>query len=316
MTTTVEERVEYIPLHNIKPSDIALRSVDRNSEKYLGLVESIRSKGVLNAILVTEMGDGIFGLADGLHRFTAARDAGLSRIPALVKSLSDTELMEAQIMTNLHKIETKPVEYTKQLYRLLAADPMLTMHDLADKLSVSTTWLRDRLSLVNLTESIQELVNEDKIKLANAFALAKLPAEEQADFVDRAMTDSPQMFVPVVGARVKEIKDANKKGKEAAPAEFVAVAQLRSRGDVEAERGKFGAGPEVLSATGAKTAQEGWQAALAWVLRLDPAGIEEQRTRFETRKKQREEARDRAKQEREKKKQEAAAAAAADISKL
>lgn len=310
----VEDRVEIIPLHNIKPSDVALRTVDKQSEEYLKLVDSIKEKGILNPVLVSDLGDGIYGLIDGLHRFNGARDAGLHKIPALIKSLEDTALMEAQIITNLHKVETKPMEYTKQLFRLLSADPMLTKADLAEKLSVTTKWLEDRLSLSNLKKEIQELVNEGRIKLANAYSLAKLPEDEQAEYVDRAMTDPPTQFIPLVSQRIKEIKDANKKGKSASPSEFTPIARLQSRSVLETELTNPTNIDSVIS--GCKTPQDAYLATLRWVLNLHPAGVEEQRARYEQRKAQLAQAKEDAKIAREKKKQEEAAKAAADIEKL
>lgn len=309
-----EERVEIIPLHCIKPSDVALRAVDKESDDYLKLVDSIRTNGILNPILVSDLGEGVYGLIDGLHRYNGARDAGKTTIPALIRSFEDTALMEAQIITNLHKVETKPMEYTKQLFRLLSADPMLTKSDLADKLSVTTKWLEDRLSLSNLKRDIQELVNEGRIKLANAYSLAKLPEDEQAEYVDRAMTDPPTSFIPLVSQRIKQIKDANKQGRNPAPAEFTPIARVQSRSTLETELEKQTNVSNILK--GAKTVEEAYANTLRWVLNLHPEGVEEQRSRWEQRKAQLAQAKEDAKKARELKKQEAAAAAAADISRL
>lgn len=315
-SATIESNVATVGLHQIKPSDVALRSVDKASEDYLQLVQSVIKNGILNPVLVSDLGEGVYGLIDGLHRYTAAKDAGLKTMPVLIKNLADSELMEAQIITNLHKVETKPMDYTKQLYRLLSANPLMTISDLADKLSTPYSWLSQRLSLTNLDKGIQDLVNEGQIGLSNAYALAKLPIEEQAEYVDRAMTDAPQSFVPVVHARVKQIKDANKKGKDSAPAEFVAIPKFQSKAAIETELSNFVVGPTVIADEGASTPEEIFKAALRWCMSLHKAGIQEQKQRYEQRLAQREEAKAKAKAEREKKKQEEAAAKAADIANL
>lgn len=309
-------RVENLPVHMIKPSEFALRAVDRSSEAYLALVDSIRQNGILNAILVTDSGEGVYGLVDGLHRLTAAKDAGKNTIPAVIKNMADAALMEAQIITNLHKVETKPMDYTKQLYRLLSADPMLTRAGLAAKLNCPVSWLDARLSLSNLTPDIQDLVNDGRISLANGYALAKLPQDEQGDYVDRAVSDPPTMFVPLVSARQKQIKDAARQGREAAPASFEAVARVQSRATLLTERESFKAGPTVLKEVGANSAQEGWQAAIQWSLSLDPSSVKDQAQRYEDRKKAREDAREKAKAEREARKIQEAAEAAARIENL
>jgi len=128
-----------VSLKKIRLNPVALRDVDRESEGYLGLVDSIKSSGVLNPIVVrpikdSETGEELYGLVDGLHRFTAAGDAGLDTIPAHIKSMEEADILAAQIIGNIHRVETRPVEYSKQLQRILAQDPMLSMTALAAKL--------------------------------------------------------------------------------------------------------------------------------------------------------------------------------------
>lgn len=309
--------VAEVLIHCIKPAEVALRAVDTTSEEFLGLVSSIERDGILNAISVTDLGDGTYGLVDGLHRYTAAKAAGLKTLPVVIKDLDAVRLMEAQIIANIHKVDTKPVDYTKQLYRLMNADPLMTIGDLASRLSRPVSWLNQRLSLSNLTKPIQELVNEGQINLSNAYALAKLPQEEQAEYVDRAQTDPPGQFVPVVSQRVKQIRDANKKGKDAAPAEFEPISRLISKKDVEAVlNNPSTVAAKVLEEEGVSDLQGAFTAALKWVLNLNKSGVEEQRARYEQRKAQLKEAQEKAKKQREEKRQEEAARRAADVSQL
>lgn len=98
-----------IPLSKIRENPVALRSVNRTSPDYLGLVDSIKQVGVMSSISVRELkdpatGDVLYGLIDGLHRFSAAQDAGLSEIPAQIKTFNEAAILEAQIIANAHKI--------------------------------------------------------------------------------------------------------------------------------------------------------------------------------------------------------------------
>src|SRR5688572_23183671 len=106
-----------IPLGMIRENPDALRAVDKESENFLGLVDSIKQKGVLNAISVREVvapsGAKEYALIDGLHRFHAAIAAALTEIPAQVFSLDQAEVYEAQIEANVHKVETKHMDYCK-----------------------------------------------------------------------------------------------------------------------------------------------------------------------------------------------------------
>lgn len=100
-----ETVLKLIPLRQIRENPVALRAVNRTSDGYVELVDSIKRNGVYNGILVREVkdpdsGEVLYGLIDGLHRFSAAQDAGLTEIPAQVRSMADAEVLEAQVIAN------------------------------------------------------------------------------------------------------------------------------------------------------------------------------------------------------------------------
>jgi len=306
-----------IQIAEIRENPVALRAVNNEDERYLGLVESIKAQGFLGTITVRPSKDGETGqdyyeLVDGLHRFCAAKDAGLTEINVDIVELNDDQVLEAQIMTNIHKVETKPIDYSKQLLRILSRNPLMTEAELAMKLGKSTQWIKERLGLTKIaSEEIQSLVNEGKITLANAYALAKLPAEEMADFVDRAITLSPDEFVPACQARAKEIRDAKRKGENADVAEFAPVAFLQKMKDVKEEL-ETGAVASVLLSD-CQTPMDGYKRAIEWMLHLDPKSVEAQKAKDDARKAERDAAkkkRDIAKAEKTAQKAKEAAAAA------
>jgi len=258
-----------VKLALIRESEVALRAVNRQSEKYLQLVESIRKVGVLNSITVRQDTDGThFVLVDGLQRLTASRDAGLEEVPANLMDGTPDEMavLQAQIIANIHKIETRPVEYSQQLRRILSGNPLMTLRELASMVAQSESWVNQRLGLLKLDEKIGELVDAGTINLSNAYALAKLPPEEQASYVDRAMTDQPTSFLPTVHARVKEIRDAKNQGRDAAPAVFAPVAYLRKLTEVKAEMETPTVGAVVCATEDCNTPIDGFNAAVKWFL--------------------------------------------------
>ena len=315
-----KSRLAHVPVSLIVESEVALRGVDRQSEDYLQLAESVRLSGVLEPVLLREISDpsGVirYGLINGLQRYTAAKDAGQTEIPAHVVDIAEGDLMQAQIITNLHRVETRPAQYSVQLRRLISANPMLTMKDLANKLSVSTKWIEDRLSLTKLHKDIQKLVDQDDLKLANAYALAKLPVDEQLNYVDQAMTSKSVEFTGLIAQRAKEIKDAKRQGREPKAQEFIPIERVKSLSDLKQERTNFSNMGAVLSEAKAKTPEDGFKACIDWVLRMDKTSVAEQKATYEQKKKEREAARERAKVEREKKRQDEAAAKQADLMNL
>lgn len=316
-----EGSVGKIPISKIRENPVALRSVNRQSEEYLGLVDSIRRSGVLNAILVREIrdpetGEMLYGLVDGLHRFSASQDAGLSEIPAQVRKMEDAAVLEAQIIANVHKVETRPVEYSKQLMRILAQNPTLTVSELATKLAKSPTWLADRLGLVKLPEAIGALVDEGKIVLSNAYAMAKLAAlapDEVANFVDRGMTQTPQEFVPVVTQRIKELKDLKRQGRDATPTVFEPHPTLRKLSEIKEESTTKQVGSVLTRELRVTDPVQAFNLGVLWTLQMDPATVEARKRKESERLAALEAEKEKKKIEKEKREQEKALKAAAEI---
>lgn len=220
--------------------------------------------------------------------------------------------MSAQIIANIHKIETKPVEYTAHLKRILEINPTMTMLELADMVKQSITWLNNRFNLLKLIPAIKEKVDGGAINVTNAYQLAKLPADEQINFVDSAVSMPPGEFAGVVNARVKEIRAARAKGGEAKPPEFEAAPHLRTFKDIR-DRREQGNVEEILTVANATTAVEGAKAVLDWVCQMDPKSVAIAKQKWEDRKRQQKEAAEKRAAEKEAKKQQTAAQVGSEV---
>lgn len=198
--------------------------------------------------------------------------------------------------------------------RILAQNPLLTMAELATKLAKSSQWLGERLNLVKLPDAIGTLVDEGKINLSNAYALAKLAAvepEEVQNWLERSMTEPPSMFVVGCQARVKEIKDARRQGREATPTEFIPIAHLRKISELKTEMETSTIAPALIKHTGVKSEVEAFQLGIRWALHMDPVSIEEAKRKDAERKIQLEAEKAKRKQEKEEQKKAEAAKATA-----
>lgn len=290
MSEIVQGRLAHIPVKQVRENPAALREVDQTSEKWAEFVSNVRAKGVLKPILVhekidLETGETIFGLSDGLHRLTAAKAAGLDTIPANIVPLEEAQVLETQLMLNFHVIQTKPIEFSKGIVRMLGLNPTMTMTDLCNKLNVNSNWLTQRLSLLKLKDEYQSLVEENKLNLTNAYALAKLPLEEQPNFIDRAMTEKPDVFVQVANERAKEIRDAKRKGGDAAAETFVATPHGRKVGELKDELDN-GAISSAFKSKGVISDSDSFKMGVAWALHLDPISVETARIAWETKQKE------------------------------
>lgn len=321
--------VAMIPLGSIEKSDVALRGVKRNTPAFLQLVESIRQVGVLNSILVRVIsvdaaGNPKYGLIDGLQRFTASLDAGKETIPARIVKMDDAAMLEAQIMTNVQRVVTRPAELSKHLLRMLARDPMLTKPLLAERLCVSMTWLDQRLSLSKLKPELQQHVDSGQMNLTNAYALSKLPQEQQELHLQAALTDQPRKFVADMKAVMAANKKAEATGKDDAPVVFQPTAHLRKMSVLKDTLAALEADEDselvaVLKTNGvtwSDRAKAAVKLALAWVLSFDPASQATQKAEFDARETARKEKAALRKADLEKKRKELQAEREGDITKL
>jgi ParB family chromosome partitioning protein len=311
-----KESLKFIPIAEIRENPIALRAVNKQDEGFTGLVESIKKEGIITPISVREIkdpetGQKYYSLIDGLHRYNAAIEAGLDQMPCYVKDADDAKVLELQLMANIHKVETRPVEYSKQLVRIFGNNPLMTQAELSVKLGTSPTWIAQRLGLVKLTKSVADLVDDSTIPLSNAYVLAKLPPEEQANFVERAMTMGAAQFTPNVNARIKELRDAKRQGRDAAPVEFQPVPHVRKLGELKSELDQPESLLTLVREQNLKSPAEIVKATLAWVLSLDAVSVQIARDKDAARERESNDAKLARKAEREAKK----AAAAAETQK-
>jgi ParB/RepB/Spo0J family partition protein len=279
--------VTNIPLSEIRENTVALRSVDLEGEGFLQLVDSIRENGILSAVSVKmdkdpETGTEYFCLVDGLHRLTAAKEAGLSEIPAIIVEADEAKQLEMQIAANLHRVETKPCEYAAQLKRMLGLNQTWTVTELAAKLTTTPKWIKDRLSLNKLeNDRLKELIDSGDIPLANAYAMARLPNEEVESFIEDAMTETADVFCARVQERINEVRDARRKGKEAATPTFVAMPKARKikelKSIVDDPAIAQGLSPEC------GVDPDAFLNVIKWVLQLDEVSVSAAKAKFDER---------------------------------
>lgn len=251
-----------VSVSDIRVNPIALRTVYEDSDQFTGLCQSVAQKGVMTPIEVrekTEDGVTYYEICDGAQRFAAATRAGKNTVPVQVISATDDEVEERQLELNLHKVDTKPIDYTKHLIKMLSRNPLMSEQQLADKVNASLSFVQTRLGLLKLTADVQLLVNAGDIPVTSAIELARLPKEEQAQWVEEAISKKPAEFVPEVKERLKEIRKAAREGKKAEPKGYQPVPKLRTKAEIVAAY--------------EDPASESQRPAFAWVLQLDEASI-------------------------------------------
>lgn len=299
-----------IPLSQVRANKVALRQVNRNHEQWPGFIETIKSDGILNPISVRpaqdrETGESFYEVIDGLHRYTAALDLHMADIPVnIITGKDDESVLLAQLIANANRFQTKPVQYTEHLHRILAQNPTWTQTELAKRIGQEPSWLSLRFNLLKLTPEVKVLVDNGTITISKAHAMTKLPQDEQNNYIEQAISQSPSDLAANINARVREIRAANKKGVTPQPQQFQPIPTQRKFNLVRdtylaVTQGDDKLAKEVCADMGAQTPEEGFHAALSWMVNMDKKGIAEQKQRYEDMLRKREEEKEKKRQERE-----------------
>lgn len=147
-----------------------------NDESLNELAASIEENGVIQPIIVQRKGEGYMIVA-GERRWRAARIAGLSVIPAIVRDLSERETMEQALIENIQREDLNPIEEASAMQTLLEAHK-LTQEQLAKKLGKPRATIANTLRILNLDESLQEFVSRGDLSEGHAKVLLALKNKE------------------------------------------------------------------------------------------------------------------------------------------
>jgi ParB family chromosome partitioning protein len=204
-----------LPISAIEPNRYQPRE-HFDEEALLALSDSIRELGVLQPVLVRPLDDERFELIAGERRWRAARRAGLTAIPALVRDVSDTGSLEQALVENLHRTDLNPLEEAAA-YQQLLEDFELTQEQVATRVGKSRPAVANTLRLLQLPASIQRLVAEQRLTAGHARALLGTP--------DRAFQEAFAQRIVREGLTVRQAEDevrrqlAGDDGPDAVPAE-------------------------------------------------------------------------------------------------
>lgn len=151
------------------------------------LAESIRAQGVMQPILVRPMPEGRYEIVAGERRWRAARMAGLSTVPALVREVPDSHALAMALIENIQREDLNPLEQATGIKRLIDEFGM-THAQTAEALGRSRTGITNTLRLLELAPPVQELVRAGELDMGHARALLALPALKQIELAREAVT--------------------------------------------------------------------------------------------------------------------------------
>ena len=140
--------------------------------------ESIAQHGVLQPLLVRPMIDGTYQLVAGERRWRAARMAGLTEVPVVIREMTDRQASELSLIENLQREDLNPMEEALG-YKTLMGNYGLTQEEVAKVVNKSRPAVANALRLLNLPSRIAEMVSEGRISAGHARAILSFPTEQE-----------------------------------------------------------------------------------------------------------------------------------------
>lgn len=213
---TVEDRskeyfqcdIELIRPNRFQPR---LRFSDDELEE---LSRSIKEHGIIQPLLVREDDNG-YELATGERRLRAAKNAGLSHVPVVVKSITDSDLLEMSIVENIQREDLNPMEEA-EAYNMLITEFNLTQDQVAVRVGKSRSAVANFLRLRQLPEQIKISIIDGALSMGHARALLGAKTSAQQNAAWRSVI-SKGLSVRETENLIKRLKSEEIKPKESSP---------------------------------------------------------------------------------------------------
>lgn len=168
-----------IPLDAISPNPRQPRDVF-DEDALQELVTSIKEVGLLQPVVVRQLGPARYELIMGERRWRACREAGLEAIPAIVRATEDEKLLLDALLENLHRAQLNPLEEAAA-YDQLLKDFNCTHDQLADRIGRSRPQVSNTLRLLKLSPAVQKRVAAGVLSAGHARALLSIEDSEEQD---------------------------------------------------------------------------------------------------------------------------------------
>ncbi len=223
--TTGSGPFALIPIADIVPNPLQPRT--RFDEESLdGLTESIREVGILQPVAVSALPDGGYALIAGERRWRAARRAGLTEIPAVIRTADNRSSLTEALIENVQRQDLTPLEEAAA-YRQLLDDFELTHDEVANRVGKSRSAVSNTLRLLTLPPTIQGMLERQEISAGHARALLAIE--------DRAYAEHVASRAAAEGWSVRQVEEAARARRGDPPARRAPVRHVRPVEIIELE---------------------------------------------------------------------------------
>ncbi|HCX2202045.1 TPA: ParB/RepB/Spo0J family partition protein [Staphylococcus aureus] len=176
ITKTKDEQIKQIDISDIKPNPYQPRKTF--DENHLNdLADSIKQYGILQPIVLRKTVQGYY-IVVGERRFRASKIAGLKYVSAIIKDLTDEDMMELAVIENIQREDLNAIEEAESYQRLMT-DLKITQQEVAKRLSKSRPYIANMLRLLHLPKKIADMVKDGRLTSAHGRTLLAIKDEQQ-----------------------------------------------------------------------------------------------------------------------------------------
>jgi ParB family chromosome partitioning protein len=176
VNSKLETEYQYIPVNKVITNPYQPRKVF-DETAISELAQSIASSGFITPIVVTISKNGDYVLVAGERRLRACKELGLAEIPAIVKDLTETQMMQIAIVENVQRKNLNPIEEGKA-YQSLSEKLNLDVEEISKMLGLPKYYISQKIKLVSLPTIIQNYVSAGELSESAAILFLKLDSEE------------------------------------------------------------------------------------------------------------------------------------------
>ncbi|KZX64109.1 MAG: ParB/RepB/Spo0J family partition protein [Pseudomonadota bacterium] len=171
--------LQHLPLELIQRGKYQPRR-DMDPQALEELAQSIKNHGVMQPIVVRPLSGGRYEIIAGERRWRASQQAGLEKVPALVREVPDEAAIAMALIENIQREDLNPIEEAVALQRL-QQEFQLTQQQVADAVGKSRVSVSNLLRLIALPDEIKTLLAHGDLEMGHARALLGLPGDQQVE---------------------------------------------------------------------------------------------------------------------------------------
>lgn len=184
---TPEGALQNLAISFLQPGKYQPRShMDQSS--LAELAESIKAQGIMQPIIVRPVSSGRYEIIAGERRWRAARMAGLTEVPTLIRQVTDEAALAISLIENIQREDLNPLESAQGIQRLITEFGM-THQTAAEALGSSRSAVSNLLRLLNLSKPVQDLMMHGKIDMGHGRALLTLPVAQQLEIAHQIVAN-------------------------------------------------------------------------------------------------------------------------------